>query len=122
MGSLEPRGRRRRIPSGTHKVGAAFAEHGVSRQALDAILRDRLKHRPRVVRQIPQHRIELPPHFIRGMVPGPLHIQRKLGERIEPLDFSRHHALYWIGHMLRFAHGATACVSASLTILRGCSM
>ncbi len=121
MGSLEPRGRRRRIPSGTHKVLDAFAEHGVGRQVLDAILRDRLKHRPWIVREIPQYRIEPPPHFVRGVVPGPLHVQRKLGERIEPLDVSRHHAMHWIGRMLRFAHSAAACVCASLPILLGCS-
>ena len=39
------------------------------------------------MRELPQYGIQLPPHFVGGMIPRRTQIQGQLGQGIEPLDF-----------------------------------
>jgi len=55
------------------------------------------------VGELPQHRLELPPH-VGGMIPRSPHMQCELGQRIEPLDFGRQKFVYRIRGAARFAH------------------
>ena len=86
VGLLKPRGRLRRIAPGLHQIVDAFAESGIGQITLELLPRDRLQDDPRVVRELPQHRIQLPPHLVGGVVPRRTHIQGKLGQGIKPLD------------------------------------
>ena len=87
MGLLKPRGRFRRLPPGLHQVIDLLAESGIGQHALDLVPRDRLQDNPGVMSEFPQFGIKLPPHFVGRMIPRPAHIQGKLGQGIEPLDF-----------------------------------
>jgi hypothetical protein len=39
------------------------------------------------MRDLPQFGIELPPHFVGGMIPRPMHIQGEFRQGTESLDF-----------------------------------
>jgi hypothetical protein len=45
-----------------------------------------LQDNPRVLRELPELRIQQPPHFVAGVVPRGAHIQSKLSETIKALD------------------------------------
>ena len=84
---LKPRGRLRRLPPGLHQVINVLAKNGIGQHSLDLVARDRLQDNPGVMRDFPQFGIKLPPHFVGRMIPRPAHIQGKLGQGIESLDF-----------------------------------
>jgi hypothetical protein len=56
------------------------------------------------MRDFPQFGIKLPPHFVGSMIPGPAHIQGKLSQGIEPLDFRGQKAVYRVDGKCLFAH------------------
>ena len=56
---LKPRRRLRSIAPGLNQIVNFFAESAVSQNTLEFIPRDRLQHNPWVMRELPQHRIEL---------------------------------------------------------------
>src|SRR6267142_5201567 len=72
--------------------------------------RNRLEHGPWVVGQGPEFGLELGPQLIRAPVPRPAHVQRELGERLDPdiLDLAHERPL----------PGAPQRVSSSLLALR----
>ena len=84
---LKPRGRLQCFPPGLHSVINILAKNRVGQHAIDLVARDRLKDHPGVMRDPPKFGIKLPPHFVGGMIPRPAHIQGKLSQGIEPLDF-----------------------------------
>jgi hypothetical protein len=56
------------------------------------------------MRDFPQFRIKLPPHFVGSMIPRPAHIQGQLGKGIEPLDFRGQEAVYRVADTSLFTH------------------
>ena len=84
---LKPRGRFRRLPAGRYQIVDILAKNGIAQHALDAVARDCLQDDPGVMRDLPELGIKLPPHFVGGMIPRPVHIQGELGQGIESLDF-----------------------------------
>ena len=84
---LKPRGRFRRLPTGFDQTIYVFPESGIGQHALDLVARDRLQNDPGVMRDLPQFGIKLPPHFVGGMIPRPVHIQGEFRQGIESLDF-----------------------------------
>ena len=72
---------------GLQQTVNVLAESRIGQHSLDLVARDRLKNNPWVMRELPQLGIELPPHFVGGMVPRPAQIQGELRQRIETLDF-----------------------------------
>ena len=87
MGLLKPGGRLRRLSPASREVIDLLAEGGLGRDPPELIPRDRLQHGPGIMREVPQHGIELPPHLIGGMVPRPAQIQRQRGEGL--VSFAR---------------------------------
>ncbi|MBS1136999.1 MAG: hypothetical protein H6R11_953 [Proteobacteria bacterium] len=85
VGLLKPAGRLRRLSPGLHQVVHVLAESGVGQHMPQFLPRDRLQDDPGVIRELPQHGIQLPPHLVGGMIPCPAHIQCKLGQGIESL-------------------------------------
>ena len=86
---LKPRGRLRRLTLGLQqRIDRSYGSR-VGQSALESVPRDRLQDNPGVMRELPKLGIELPPHFVGGMVPRRAHIQGKLGQGIEALDFRR---------------------------------
>ena len=55
---------------------------------LEFFSRDRLKNDPGIMRQLPEHGIQLTPHGVGGMIPGRPHIEGQLGQGIESLHVS----------------------------------
>jgi hypothetical protein len=60
--------------------------------------------RPTGFEWLPQRRIELSPHFVGAMIPGPAHIQSKLGQGIESFDFRGQQAVPGVAGTGKFAH------------------
>ena len=84
---LKPGGRTRRLPAGFHQAVHIFPKNGVGQYALNLVPRDRLQDDPGILRDLPQFGIKLAPHFVGRMIPRPAHVQRKLRQGIEALDF-----------------------------------
>ena len=84
---LKPRRGFRRLPTGFDQPIYVFPENGISQHALNLIARDRLQDDPGILREFPQWRIKRAPHFVGAMVPRPAHVQGKLRQGLEPLDF-----------------------------------
>ena len=93
---LKPRGRFRRLPAGFHQAIYVFPENGIGQHALDLVARNRLQDHPRVMRDSPQFGIELPPHFVGGMIPGPMHVQGEFRQRIKSLDLRGQEMVYGV--------------------------
>ena len=87
VGLLKPRGRLRRLTSGLHKSIYLLAKCRVGQHVLELVPRDRLENNPGVLGEFPKSRIKLPPHVVGVMIPGPTHVQGKLGQGTESLDF-----------------------------------
>jgi hypothetical protein len=47
----------------------ALAENGIIGQSFDPLPRYGLQYAPWIARELPQHRIELPPHIIGSVIP-----------------------------------------------------
>ena len=69
MGPLKPGGCLRGVPPGLHQIINVLAKGGIRQHRLEFLSRDRLQDDPGVVRDIPQHRIQHPPHLVGGMIP-----------------------------------------------------
>ena len=69
IGLLEPRRCLCGIAPGLHQVVQVLAESGVGQNTLEFLPRDRLQNAPGVMGELPQHRVELPPHLVGGMIP-----------------------------------------------------
>ena len=66
---LKPRGRLLRLLLGLHEGIDLLAEGRIGEHAPDLLPGDRLQDITRVMRQVPQYRIQLPPHLVGGMIP-----------------------------------------------------
>ena len=86
MVPLKPGRRFRRLPAGFDQTIHVLAEIGIFQHAHDPVARDRLKHNPGIVRELPQAGIKPPPHFVGGVIPRPAHVQSKLRQGVEPFD------------------------------------
>jgi len=104
MTLLKPHRRLQRLPPFLHQAIDVFAKNGIGQHALDPIARDRLQNNPGVMRDLPQFGIELPPHFVGGMIPRPTHIQGQLRQGIESLDFRGQKVVYRVADAGLFAH------------------
>ena len=102
---LKPGGRRRGMLPGLHEGIHLAAKAGIGEHALELVSRDRLQKAPGVVRQLPLHGIELPPHFVGAMIPRRAHIQGELGERIESLDVRGQWTVCRLSDRFLFDHG-----------------
>ncbi len=102
---LKPRGRLRCVTLGSQQVINALTEGRISQHALQLVSRDRLQDNPRILREFPQYGIKRAPHSISGMVPRPAHVQGKLCQGIEPLDFHGKKAVDRVADACLFAHG-----------------
>ncbi len=80
---LKPCRHLRCSPCGFYQVIGCFAETRVRQSAFNLVPRDRLQDDPWVMRDLPQLRIRLPPHFIDGVTPRSMHIQGECRQRIE---------------------------------------
>ena len=109
---LKPRRRLRRLPPGLHQVIDVLAEGGIGQHALELVARDRLQDDPGVMRDLPQCGIELPPHFVGGMIPRPAHIQGQLRQGIESLDFRGQKAVDRVADARLFAHDFSDVLSS----------
>ncbi len=94
MAVLKPRRRFRRLLTYFDQTIYAFTENGIGQHALNLVARDRLQDDPGVVCNLPQLRIELPPHFVGGVIPRPMHIQGKFRQTIAALDLSGHYDVF----------------------------
>ena len=101
---LKPGGRLGLLSLGLYKVIDPLAENGIGRNMFDLVPRNCLHHDPRVVGEFPQRRIQLPPHFVSGMIPRPAQIQGQLGKRIKSFDFHRQKAVDRVNGTGWFAH------------------
>jgi hypothetical protein len=72
---LKPSGRFRRLSAGFDQAIYGFSENGIGQDALNPVARGRLQDHPGVMRDSPQLRVKLTPHFVGGMIPRPVHIQ-----------------------------------------------
>src|SRR5271166_4314199 len=72
-------------PPDLQQIVDVFAESRIGQVTPKLFPRDRLQDDPRVVRELPQHWVQLPPQLVGGVVPRQTQIQRKLGQRIKPL-------------------------------------
>ena len=87
MPLLKPCRRLRRLMLRSQQVVNVLTEGRIGEHALDLIARDRLQDDPGILRELPQWRIKRAPHFVGAMVPRPAHVQGKLRQGLEPLDF-----------------------------------
>jgi hypothetical protein len=71
----------------SEKIISAFAKNGIGQHAFDLITRDGLQDNPGVMCNFPQFGIKVPPHLVGSVIPRPAHIQGKLRQGIEPVDF-----------------------------------
>ena len=85
MGLLKPGGCFYYIAPAVNQVVDNFAELGIGKHLFQLFARDGLHHDPRIMRELPQHRVKFPPHLVGGVIPRGAHIQRKLGEGVETL-------------------------------------
>ena len=60
-----PRG----VPPDLHQIVNIFSESGIGQNLLELLPRDRLQNDPGVMRELPQRRIQLPPHLVGGVLP-----------------------------------------------------
>jgi len=86
VAQLEPGRSLLRLASGLQQALNAAAEGGIRHEPLDPVAGGTLQHDPWAVSQRPPVSVELLPQGIRGMVPGPTHIERQLCQVLEPLD------------------------------------
>ncbi len=84
---LKPRGRLCCVTLSSQKIINALTESRIGNDALELVPRNRLQDNPSILSELPQYRIKGAPHSVRGMVPGLAHVQGKLYQGIEPLDF-----------------------------------
>src|ERR1700759_1258952 len=84
MRLLKPCGRVRGIPPRLHETVEVLAESGLGQYALDLFPGDSLQDCPRVVREVPQHGIELPPYVVARVIPRRTHVQGELCQGVEP--------------------------------------
>ena len=115
---LKPGGRLRRLPAGFDQALDVVAESGIGQHALDLVARDRLQDDPGIMRGLPQCGIELPPHFVGGMIPRPMHIQGEFCQGIEPFDLAGKKVVDWVADTGVLAHApAFTAVHGSMLIL-----
>ena len=108
---LKPRGRLRRVMLGSQQVANVLAEGGIGQHAFELVPRDGLQDNPGVLREVPQRRIKLTPHFVSSMVPRPAHIQGQLRQGIESLNLRGQKAVYRVADTCLLAHGfSSKCV------------
>ena len=81
---------------GSQEVINVLTESRIGQHMFELVPRDRLQDNPRILREVPQGGIKRAPHFVGGMVPRPAHIQGKLRQGIEPLDFRGKKAVYGV--------------------------
>jgi hypothetical protein len=63
-----------------------------------------LENNPGIFGEIPKPGVNLSPHFIGRMIPGPAHIESQFGKRIESLDFGREKGIQGAADFPRFVH------------------
>jgi hypothetical protein len=59
--------------------------YGLQR-SLDFFVRDRPQDDPRVLRGFPEFLVERFPQLVRGVVPGPVEIERQLDQRVDSIN------------------------------------
>ena len=101
---LKPPGRFQPFPPGLDQTINAFPGDGIGQHALDLVARGRLQDHPGVMRDSPQFGIKLPPHFVGGMIPRPMHIQGERRQRIESFDLRGQETVYGVAGTDLFAH------------------
>ena len=69
MRLLKPGGRLGCLTPGFHEGINLFAENGNVQCALEPVPRDGLQHDPGVVREVPEHGVELLSHFVGRVIP-----------------------------------------------------
>jgi hypothetical protein len=69
MRLLKPRRRPSTFPARLCQVIDALAENEIIGQSFDPLPRYGLQYAPWIARELPQHRIELPPHIIGSVTP-----------------------------------------------------
>lgn len=104
MISLKPRWFRRRPTTGFDQTIHAFPKDGIGQHVLDLVARYGLQYDPWVMRDLPQSGIKLPPHFVGGMIPGPVHVQGEFRQRIEPRNFHREEIVDGVSDTGKLAH------------------
>src|ERR1700693_5999480 len=57
------------------------------------------------MRDLPQHRIQMPPYLVGGVIPRRTHIQGEFGQGIETLYVRARKLLLGVNVSCRFAHG-----------------
>lgn len=77
-------------------------------QAVEFLLRNRFQNEPRIFGELPKFRIEFLPDLIRGMVPGPVQVERQLGEGIRASKLRCQHGISEISHKSVFTPYAPA--------------
>jgi len=102
---LKPRGRFRRLPARFDQTIHGFSEGGIGQRALDLLARDRLQDHPGVMRDLPQFGIKMPPYFVGGVIPRPMHVQREFRQRVEALDSGGQEVVYRVADARLVAHG-----------------
>ena len=102
------------------------AEGGIGGHALGLVPGDRLQDDPRIVRELPQRGIQLPPDFVGSVIPRPAQIQCQLGQPIESLDIRGQETVDRVTDPDLVAHGFSFCfgsdeipASARMPHLRG---
>src|SRR5271169_4951461 len=90
----KPGGRAGCVTLSLHKVIDFLAEGGIGQNALKLVPGDGLKNDPRVLREVPEHRIEPLPYLVGLMVPRPPHVQSKLCKGLETLDLNGEKCVY----------------------------
>jgi hypothetical protein len=77
------------VTRSSQQIINVFAKNRIGQYALDLVARDRLQDNPGLCVISQQFGIKLPPHFVGSVIPRPAHIEGKLRQGIEPLDFRR---------------------------------
>ena len=77
----------RRLTLVSQQVINVLAEDRIGQHAFDLVARGRLQDNPGILSDFPQQGIKGAPHPVGGMVPRPAHVQGKLCQGIESLDF-----------------------------------
>jgi hypothetical protein len=63
-----------------------MAELHIAQCSLDLFLRNRPQDDPWILRGFPEFFVERFPQLVRGMVPGPVEIERQLNQRIDTIN------------------------------------
>jgi hypothetical protein len=66
-----------------------FAKRRVGKHLPKFVSRDSLEYGPCVLGEFPKNRIKLLPYVVCSVIPGPAHVQGKLGQGTESLDVRR---------------------------------